>query len=263
MAFAGGDEVLLKDGTVLRGTVVKQLPGKVVVIKTTSGTTESVPWDDVKRVSLAEEPAAPAVTSQPNSAPPPTSEQQPPPPPSPASPPHVASITLSPIHLIFPVFEVTAEYAVSPRMGVALIGGYGSLPIKTSTTSSVGTVTTTEHIKIWELGGHFNYYVVGSFEHGMQLGAEVLYVGASSDASSSHTAVTAAGLALGPYAGYKIITRVGFTFEANLGFQYVTLQAHDDTSSAKQESVIPLLNLNVGWSFLRCVVGRVAARFSS
>lgn len=65
LAFAGGDEVLLKDGTVLRGTVVKQMPGKVVVIKTTTGTTESIPWDDVKRVSLGEEPASIPNSSQP------------------------------------------------------------------------------------------------------------------------------------------------------------------------------------------------------
>jgi hypothetical protein len=67
------DEVLLKDGTVLRGTVVKQMPGKVVVIKTTSGTTESIPWDDVKRVSLGEEPAAPRATDNSNNNKPPSS----------------------------------------------------------------------------------------------------------------------------------------------------------------------------------------------
>lgn len=77
LAFAG-DEVLLKDGTVLRGTVVKQMPGKVVVIKTTTGTTESIPWDDVKRVSLGEEPTP--VSSKPaasSSSAPPTQAAEP------------------------------------------------------------------------------------------------------------------------------------------------------------------------------------------
>jgi hypothetical protein len=166
---------------------------------------------------------------------------------------HDVSLTFSPFHLLLPVFEVTGEYAVDDHFGVAVIAGYGSLPISTTTVYNVGgsSTTSTEHVGVWELGGHVNYYVLGNFDHGMQLGAEILWVGASVGANDSHTSVVATGLAVGPYLGYKIATHVGFTFEANLGVEYLAARANtsDGTSSAQEKKVIPLVNLNVGWSF--------------
>jgi hypothetical protein len=179
---------------------------------------------------------------------------------APAAPPaaaapkreHDVSITFSPFHLLLPVVEVTGEYAVDDHFGVAVIAGYGSLPLTTTTVAFSGaTTSSTEHVGVWELGGHVNYYVIGNFDHGMQLGAEVLWVGASVDANQSHTSAVASGLAIGPYVGYKIATHVGFTFEANLGAEYMAVRANttDGTSSAQDKKLIPLLNLNVGWSF--------------
>lgn len=164
-----------------------------------------------------------------------------------------ASITMSPIHLLMPIVEVTGEVAVNDKIGVAGIFGYGSVPLKT--TSTIGTRTTeqTDHLSAWEVGGHFNYYVVGSFDHGMQLGVEALYLKVETSDSNYQSAAAANGFAIGPYAGYKIITNVGFTFEANLGVQYVAARAKassgGSTATAEDKTVIPLLNLNVGWSF--------------
>ena len=42
------------------------------------------------------------------------------------------SLTLSPFHLAMPVFELTGEYALSPKSGIAAIGGYGSTELKYS-----------------------------------------------------------------------------------------------------------------------------------
>lgn len=49
---ARADTLVLKDGSTLVGRVVDQQPGKVVVIATDVGT-ESIPWEDVKRVTVA------------------------------------------------------------------------------------------------------------------------------------------------------------------------------------------------------------------
>jgi hypothetical protein len=161
------------------------------------------------------------------------------------TPDHRVSITFSPIHLLFPIVEVTGEFAVTDKIGVAGIVGYGSVPVQST--------STTERFRAFELGGHLNYYVVGTFDHGMQLGVEALYVDVASSGTTFRSAAAANGFAIGPYAGYKIITGVGFTFEGNLGFQYIAARGEatsgGTTASLEDRRVIPLLNLNVGWSF--------------
>ncbi len=155
------------------------------------------------------------------------------------------------MHLLFPIVEVAGEIAVNEKVGVAGIVGIGSIPLTTKTTTITGTTTETQRLSAWEVGGHVNYYVVGSFEHGMQLGLEVIYLNLAASSTSYRSAASAAGLAIGPYVGYKVITGVGFTFEANLGAQYLTASAasSDGTDTASATKWIPLLNLNVGWSF--------------
>lgn len=176
-------------------------------------------------------------------------------PPEPEKETRRASITFSPIHLLYPIAEITAELAITPKLGVAGIVGYGSVPFKTSTTVGGRTTSeTSERLRAWELGAHFNYYVLGTFDHGMQLGVEALYLNIARPASGTvQIAAAADGFAVGPYLGYKIITRVGFTFEANGGVQYVAARASatdgSTTATASDKRVIPLVNLNVGWSF--------------
>jgi hypothetical protein len=159
----------------------------------------------------------------------------------------LASVTFSPIHLIFPIVEVTGEFAVHPKIGVAGIVGYGSIPFQS-------TLANTERLTAWEVGAHFNYYVIGTFDHGMQLGAEAMYMRIAQPSSgTAKVSLGADGFTVGPYVGYKIITNIGFTFEANLGFQYLAARAkasdNTTTATASDKRILPLLNLNIGWSF--------------
>lgn len=140
---------------------------------------------------------------------------------------HETSITLSPIHLLVSMVELTGEQRLTDKMGVGLIFG-GGVP---------GGHTAIEG------GGTFRFYPVGTFVHGMQLGAEVAYLRLIGGGAASGLA--ADGLAAGGFAGYKIASNVGFTFDAQLGAQYV---AASSESRSKSE-VGPLLNLNLGWSF--------------
>ena len=158
------------------------------------------------------------------------------------------SVTFSPIHLAFPVFEVAGEFAITPKMSAAVIAGYGSVPLQDTKGKTI------ERLTAWEAGAHFNYYVIGTFEHGMQLGLEALYLKiANSSIGDAQLSGSAAGLAIGPYAGYKVIAGFGLTFEANLGVQYVTARAKvsssTESATASERRFIPLLNLNLGWSF--------------
>lgn len=159
---------------------------------------------------------------------------------------HQLSLTLSPVHLAFPVVEVTGEYAYTRQVGLAAIVGVGNL----EATSDDGTKTS---IFLYELGVQGRYYILGDFEHGLQLGVEALHVGASGETEDSNISSSAAGLAIGPFVGYKFVASFGLTVDIQGGVQYVAVGASasdgEESASASNSDTIPLLNLNLGWSF--------------
>jgi hypothetical protein len=156
--------------------------------------------------------------------------------PPPEHPRRVFSLTISPLHLTLPVVELTGEARVHDKIGVALIGGAGKY-----TDPNINGVSAT----VYEVGGQVRAYVIGDFRHGMQVGGEVLYL----HLSDARLAATGEGLAIGPFIGYKIMIDAGFTFDAQLGVEHISLQASNASNSASDKTFIPLLNLNVGWSF--------------
>jgi hypothetical protein len=134
-------------------------------------------------------------------------------------------------------------------MGISGIVGIGSVKIPYEGTPAPGLP---ERASVYELGGQYNVYVLGSFDQGMQLGVEVLYLHANVDAASVSGA--GSGLAVGPLAGYKIITSGGFTFVGQLGVEFLAIKAKaadtaGNSASGQDKATIPLLNLNIGWSF--------------
>ncbi len=145
------------------------------------------------------------------------------------------AITISPLHLVVPMAEVTAEVRVADRIGVSVIAGVGSFRDQ----------DTDETISLLEGGGSVRYYVTGSFRGGLQLGAEAVYVHASADAMD----VAAAGLGLSPFVGYKWTHRSGLTLEGQLGATLMTARANSDTATVSDRDVSPMLNLQVGYSF--------------
>ena len=155
---------------------------------------------------------------------------QPPPPPR-----RVFSLTISPIHLTFPIVELTGEIRAHDKLGLAMVAGVGRYTDKSVDISAA----------VYELGAQLRFYAIGDFRHGMQLGAEVLYV----HLSQSNLSLRGEGLAVGPFVGYKVMADAGFTFDAQVGAQYLGLRATDGYSAETGEEFIVLLNLNVGWSF--------------
>jgi len=170
---------------------------------------------------------------------------------------HVASITFSPIHLVLPVVELTGELRLQHGLSVAAIAGVGSVTLEQRTMTSTGFVTTDkQRFSVWELGGQFRWYPIGSFDHGMQLGVEFLYAHVSgTSVASPTTSGVGSGFAVGPFIGYKIATNIGFTFDAQLGVEWIGARATakdsatGDANSTTSSAFIPLVNLNVGWSF--------------
>ena len=161
---------------------------------------------------------------------------------------HSYSITLSPFHLVLPMGELTGEYRVTDKIAVAAILGVGQVKTKTVTVS--GTIE--DSFFAIDAGAQFRYYPVGNFIHGMQLGAEILFVYVNLNETDS-TSASGTGLAIGPFIGYKIATDIGFTFDAQLGFDYMAVQSTASDSgisvTGSDSKFGLLLNLNVGWSF--------------
>jgi hypothetical protein len=89
----------------------------------------------------------------------------------------------------------------------------------------------------------------------LQLGAEILYIKVETEEQTEQATLTGVGdgVGVGPLIGYKLVTSGGFTFLAQGGVEYVVLRAEasDGTNSASEEEdrFIPLLNLNLGWTF--------------
>ncbi len=65
----------------------------------------------------------------------------------------------------------------------------------------------------------------------------------------------AGGVAVGPFAGYKLIAPFGLTAFLQFGAEYLAARAKAEDSStgastrSNESKVIVLLNLNLGWSF--------------
>jgi hypothetical protein len=159
----------------------------------------------------------------------------------PTHPQRLVSVSISPLHLFLPIVELTGEYRAHDKVGVALIAGAGQY---SSSSGGVDIKATA-----FEAGAQVRYYVVGDFRHGMQLGAELLYL----HLSDARISTSGEGLAVGPFLGYKYTADIGFTFDGQLGFEYVGARAMASaggaTATNSGSSYIPLLNLNVGWSF--------------
>ncbi len=159
------------------------------------------------------------------------------------------TVMWAPLRLIIPIAELTGEYRIQDQMGVSVEVGAGHRTLTSGNTDIPGTEV--------EGGAQFRYYVLGSFTHGMELGAEALYEYVTFDEPLPNgiVAVAAGGLTLGPFVGYKIVTRIGFTFEAQLGARYlaadppVTGQSGSTPTLAENDKWAPLLHLNVGWTF--------------
>jgi hypothetical protein len=141
---------------------------------------------------------------------------------------HAASITFSPLHLLQPFLQVTGELRLDDKIGAAAILGAGQVS------------EDSRRYGAWEVGGQFRYYLFGSFVHGMTLGAEVGYLHVPG--RLEHPMDYCAGVRFGAFAGYKIATKVGFTFDAQLGDKYVV----PSTGNSEHQ---PIMNFTVGWSF--------------
>ncbi len=144
------------------------------------------------------------------------------------SPSHRVSVTISPLHLLNPQLHVTGEVRLASRVSTAAMLGRGNVTEEEQT------------YPIWEIGGQVRYYVLGSFSHGMMLGADVGYVDVKGQPEGAMEMLV--GTRAGGFLGYKRILKSGFTAEVQLGPVYVW----GDAGNSEWQT---LHSLKLGWSF--------------
>lgn len=109
-----------------------------------------------------------------------------------------------------------------------------------------------DDVFIAQLGPQFNYYLFGSFDGGIQLGAEVL--GLYGSASEGDISSSAQAVSPSAYVGLKSTLSFGLTFVTQLGYSFLALsgEATDGFGTSSTDSNtdhFPLLRINLGWSF--------------
>ena len=142
-----------------------------------------------------------------------------------------------------PVLEITAERRLAAKVGVAAMLGAGEI------TASSGVVENT--FTVFELGLSARYYVLGSFNKGLQVGGAVEWLTVKGDdVNGSMLSGVGNGVLVAPFIGYKHTFSWGFTFDGQLGTAFTAIRAEADNGAMAEESNTSVyLNLNLGWSF--------------
>ena len=174
------------------------------------------------------------------------SSELPPPPEEDHGQPQIVSLTFSPLHLIFPIFEATVEVRLADLVGVAVIGGAGSISFE---------LDGEDHsFSTYQLGAQGIVYPIEPFES-LQFGMELMYAHLSfEDLGDAQVSGYGGGVAVGPFVGYKLLTAIGFTLVVQGGVLFIAARAEakndaGESATADDDAVLPSLNLNLGWSF--------------
>ena len=170
----------------------------------------------------------------------------------PSRKPDSFSLLFSPFYLLLPMVKLTGELSVVRHLGVAAFGGVGQSSIDFK--ASDGTSSTFD-AAAYLVGTQVIGYPARSFD-GFQIGAQLQYVYVDGQGKVGETSFAGAGsgFAVGPFLGYKWITRAGFTVLAQGGVQFLAVRGSGKdeagrTDTASDSRVSPLLNLDFGWSF--------------
>lgn len=157
---------------------------------------------------------------------------------------HTVALSVSPIHLIFPMLEAQAEFYLNDYVSLSLIGGIGQVTVEVNGENGAFTV--------YEIGGQIRGYFYGGTEEGAYGAGEFLHI--QIDGEVDGVTGLGAGTAIGPLIGYKW-TWDNFFLDLNGGvlITIISAEAEDartgEQASDEQSQFIPTLNFNLGWSF--------------
>lgn len=159
------------------------------------------------------------------------------------------SLTFSPIHLIFPVFEAQVEFMPTESFGISGIFGKGTMDYEVNNPYGEDEIET---FSVLEAGMQARYYF--SPYKGWHMGAELMYIDVGVDADQNISG-QADGVAVGPLGGWKGVWGNGFTMVVQAGMQFVMVKAEatdEETGESASDSGNTrafLLNFDIGYSF--------------
>lgn len=155
---------------------------------------------------------------------------------------HVVGLSVSPLHLILPVFEAQAEIYVSAPVSVVALVGYGKVSIEVN-----GDPT---DFDVFEIGGQARFYFYGATEEGAYTALEGIYTGV--DGEIEGVIGIGRGVSGGPLLGYKWVWG-HFLLDLAAGVQYLAVSAEasdgDETEEASGGEFAFNLNFNLGAAF--------------
>ena len=150
-------------------------------------------------------------------------------------PQHRISLFISPLALFKArTLEVGAEFKFRPKVSFAAFGNVGH-----------------PGYLVLGLAGQVRRYLIGDFEHGLNIGGEVNFISGSLQTSS--LVISTTGLGLGAFVGYKYVARFGVTVDLNAGYEVYGIGRSSSSSELvpSGSAVLSgmLLRVNFGWSF--------------
>ncbi len=124
-----------------------------------------------------------------------------------------------------------SEFRLRPNLSVAaLLSGYEQAPAV-----------------MVQKAAQANLYILGDFDHGLQLGSHLLFENGIDRAA--HESSLISGLSMGIYGGYKAASHSGFTFTLQLGPMYTLPLATTEFKVRSGLRMLGVINIHLGWSF--------------
>lgn len=157
--------------------------------------------------------------------------------------PREVSLMVDGLSLLSDIVQLQGEFQISDNMSCGILLGAGNVRGSSADTSYSFLLA----------GAQFNYYLLGDFEEGLQIGVQALYSSTNIRANKTFLYENGRVLSLTPYAGYKLVLASGLTMNAQVGVGastpvFIPTGAGSDQNTVYKWHVSTRMHLSIGWS---------------
>lgn len=157
--------------------------------------------------------------------------------------PRNVSLMVDGLSLLSDIVQLQGEFQISDDMSFGVLLGAGNVRGSSADSS----------YSLLLAGAQFNYYLLGDFEEGLQIGAQALYSSTNILANKTFLYENGRVLSLTPYAGYKLVLASGLTMNAQAGVGastpvFIPTGAGTDQNTVYKWHVSTRIHLSIGWS---------------
>lgn len=157
--------------------------------------------------------------------------------------PRNVSLMVDGLSLLSDIVQLQGEFQISNNMSFGVLLGAGNVR---------GNSADSSH-SLLLAGAQFNYYLLGDFEEGLQIGAQALYSSTNILAKKTFLYENGRVLSLTPYAGYKLVLASGLTMNAQVGIGastpvFIPTGPSSDQNTIYKWHVSTRMHLSIGWS---------------